>query len=318
MEFQPTHRAYTTVDPFKPSISYSIGQIQSSHKAPRDDTNLHSPPPQAAIHPRKHTGALQPSTGAAVGRRFEAPPGPCIPTAPSDIGLPAPHRIRMPNFEPPTDNQNLLPLDPDFSRASDPPIRLPPPHEFPDRNLDFQSRRHSRSPSPSNRWTHVPPTSPFNLRSPSPVRNFDFRPRHHHPRSPSSSERNGERSRSPRRRHSRSRSRTPIQVRGRSTRRSTSRSDDRPPPAMAPSPLSEPELPVPPSVASSIVTIRPGPWRSRSGSRNSTSGRSRSRTPPIIPYHSPELISLEPPQSRWPSGSPAPYPSVIPETYETR
>ena len=144
MEFQPTPRTYATVDPFKPSISYSVGQIRRSHRAHRDDTDLHSPPPQAASHSRNrhHTSAIQPSTDAAVGRRFEASPDSSITTASSNVGLPARHRIRVPRFEPPTDNQILWPLPPDsepVSRASDPPIRLPPPHEFQDQHLDFQS-----------------------------------------------------------------------------------------------------------------------------------------------------------------------------------
>ena len=297
MEFQPPPRTYATVDPFKPSISYSVGQIHRSHRAPPDDTDLHSPPHQAASHSRHHTGAIQPSTDAAVGRRFEASPDSSIPTASSNIGLPARHRICVPRFEPPTDNQILWPI--------------PLPHELSrDQHLDFQSRPHSRSPSPSNRWTHGPPTPPLVLPSsppqpPSPSRNFDSRSRHRS-RSPSSSERSRERSRSPRRRRSRSRSRTPIHLRG----RSTSRSDDRLPPAVVVSPLSAPEPPIPSSMASPIA-IRPSPLRSRSGSRRSRSERSRSRTPPIMPDHSPEFISFELPQSQRSSGSPTPYLHVI-------
>jgi len=285
MKFQPTSGTYAAVDPFKPSIAFSVARILGSQKAPRDNTDLHSPPPRrATVHSPQQLDAAQPSTNIAVDPKFEEPGDFYIPT-----GLP-PHEIRVPGFAPPLNNRIPGQLPPGWfqpvSKPSDSPIQVPP-HDFPHRlsesriididweransrrntsppqNLNFQSRRHSRSQSPPNRWRRRPPTPPLMRSSPPQAsasrvneqlhssERMNQPPTTSHltmPYAPSpsqypyfrsgyrsrssSSGRSRERSRSPRRRRSRSRSRrsrsrSPIQLRGsrsRSTRRSTSTS----------------------------------------------------------------------------------------------
>jgi hypothetical protein len=122
MEFQPTPGTYAAVDPFKPSISFSIKKIPGFQRAPQDDTDLDSPPPpRVAISTRRH-GSTRPLANTAVGPRYEAPPDAWIPTASSRIRLPPPHELRAPSFELPP---GFVPL-PDLwiPQASNSPIRL--------------------------------------------------------------------------------------------------------------------------------------------------------------------------------------------------
>ena len=68
MEFQTTPGTYASLDPFKPSISFSIKKILGSQRAPQDDTDLDSPPPRVAISTRRH-GAIRPPANTAVDPR---------------------------------------------------------------------------------------------------------------------------------------------------------------------------------------------------------------------------------------------------------
>ena len=246
MEFQPTPGTYAPVDPFKPSISFSIKKILGSHRPPQDDTDLNSPPP---VIPTRRHGAIRPPTNTAFGPRYEELPDAWIPTA-SRTGLPPPHGLRAPRFELPPDNW--------IPQASDSRIQIPDPHEFQVqgdfavmtdavsinsgqrntshyRNSDFRSRPRSRSSSPSdrNRRRRRPRSPSLSLRDSLPrfgssraneksrrKRNFGSR---HQSRSPSPSvERNRERSPSQRCRSCISRSRSPSRSRTRSKSRSRS------------------------------------------------------------------------------------------------
>ena len=123
MEFKLTPGTYAAVDPFKPSISFSIKKILGSQRAPQEDTDLNSPPPpRVAISTQRH-GATRPPTNTAVGPRYEASPDVWIPTASSRIRLPSPHELCEPRAE------LRLPPDDWIPQASNSLIRLPPPHE---------------------------------------------------------------------------------------------------------------------------------------------------------------------------------------------
>ena len=149
MEFQPTPGTYTAVDPFVPSISFSIKKILGSQRAPEDDTDLNSPPPTRVATSTWRHSAIRPPT---VGPRYEAPPNPWIPTASSIVRLPPPHaRTRS---EPLPDNR--IPYS---------PIRLPPQPEAP---LELRAPR--SEPLPNN-WIpyspiRLPPQAPLELRTP--------------------------------------------------------------------------------------------------------------------------------------------------------
>jgi len=335
MEFRPTPGTYAAVDPFKPSISFSIKKLLGSQRSSPDDTDLHSPPPRAAFSTRRYLSPIPRHATAAVDPSWAT----WVP-APSSPSL---DKVRIPGFQPPPDNW--------IPQASDSRIQIPPPHEFQDPDLHGHAlvndsiyslpaansanprrrdtspyqhsvrsrRRRSRSSSPSGRGRirPLPPSSPMMLRKPSPPTSlsraderlhFDFQLRHRS-RSSSPLERGRERSRSARRYHrSRSRSRSPVLFRrgSRSNRRSrspSSRSDNRAPMVIVPELSSEPLTLPPIAMAEPLIMAHPsiiGPssLRSSSASRSSSPKLSRSRTPPvIIPHHSPALISVERPQS---------------------
>ena len=253
MKFQPIPGAYAAIDPFKPSIAFSVKKLLGPQKAPQDDMDLNSPPPRVAISTGRHgASAIRPPTNTAVGARYEASPEAWIPTTSPRIRLPSPHELRADNSIP---------------QASDSSIRPPPPQDFqhvqgdlqsdwnnrppavrmdatstnsrqrntsPYQNSEFRSQHRSRSLSPSDRNRgRGRLRSPLTLRDSSQVGSSradeqpcrtSFRSRHHS-RSPSpSAEKNRERSSSQRRRRFRNRSKSPVQSRrsGRTTSRSHS------------------------------------------------------------------------------------------------
>jgi hypothetical protein len=284
MEFQPTPGAYAAVDPFKPSISFSIKKILGSQRAPREDIDLNSPPPpRVAISARRH-GAIRPPTDTMFGPMYAPAADSRISrTALSEIRLPPPHELRAPRSELPPDNW--------IPQPADSPIRLPLPHDFQHaqgdsqshwsnrppaarmdttstnsrqhntshyQNSEFRSRRRSRSLSYRSRGRHRPRSPPLSLRDSSPrvgssraieqlrqKRNFRSR---HQSRSPSPSvERNREsRERSPpqRRRRSRSRSRSPVRSRRRNRSGRRSSSSSSLSDASMAFPLFSPSVPV--------------------------------------------------------------------------
>jgi hypothetical protein len=141
MEFQPTPGTYAPVDPFKPSIAFSIKKILGFQRALPDDTDLDSPPPSppVAISTRRH-GAIRTPTNTAVGPRYEAPPdGWRMPTASSRTRLPPSHEPRTPRSELPPNNW--------IPQPSDSPIRLPPPHDSQHLQRDLQSHWSNRPPA---------------------------------------------------------------------------------------------------------------------------------------------------------------------------
>ena len=312
MEFQSTPGTYAAVDPFKPSISFSIKKLLGSQRPPRDDTDLHSrPPPRAAFSSRRYDSAIPPRATAAVGPRSWA-------TWVPSLSSPSFHEVRIPGSQPPpdswipqaSDSRIQIPLhnfqDPDLhghARGNDSIYSLPGPnaasprrrHESPDRRSVRSRRRRFRSSSPSSRGRERRrhPSSPLILRKPSPPtslsranerlhRNFDFRVRHRS-RSSSPLERSRERSRSARRHHrSRSRSRSPVRFRrSRSSRRSrnpSSRSDNTAPMVVVPelsleSPSAVMTLPL---FAMEDSSIMASPIIIEPGSRSSSAAR-RSR-----------------------------------------
>ena len=343
MEYQPTPDAFTAVDPFKPSISFSIKKILGSQRAPQGDTDLNSPPPRVAISTRRR--------GEFRAPRSELPPDNWTPQASDSPIRPYGSPIRLPR---PYDSPIRLPLPHDFQhvqgdlqshQSNRPPAVIMDALSTNSRqrntshyqNSEFRSRRRSRSSSPSDRsrGRRRPRSPPLSLRDSSlrigssranervrQKRNFRSR---HQSRSPSPSvEWNRERSPSQGRRRSRSRSRSPVRSRrSRSTRRSRSSSSlsavrasmalfyesprlvatEPPPPTTILPPSGVPVLVPPPSSLPSPIIIQPSSLRSSSDSRRPSSERSRSarahyRTPPpIIPPHSPVLITIEPPHS---------------------
>ena len=322
MEFQPTPGTYAAVDPFKPSISFSIKNILGSQRAPRDDTDLNSPPPPRVAIPTRTHGAIWPPINPAFSLRHEAP-RPAWRAVTPIVGLP-----------PPNDFQHVRrPLKSALKRStaggmdatSTDPRQRTTSHSQ-NSEFEFQSRHRSRSSSPSdrNRGRCRSRSPPLNLRDSSPQfgsSRVDEQPRQtrnsrsrHHSKSPSPSvERIRERSPSQRRRHSRSRSRSPVRSRRRKRgmrrhRSPSSRSDARapvvlipesspnsssaalpldPPPIVALPPSREPELtPLPSSLPSPII-IQSSPLVTsstsrRSSSERSTSARAQSRTPSSI------------------------------------
>jgi len=69
------HPATSTVDPFKPSIAFSVENILGTQKESRDDAELHSPPPRRAtlvqwIPTSSNMGLPPPNEGP----RFPLPP----------------------------------------------------------------------------------------------------------------------------------------------------------------------------------------------------------------------------------------------------
>ena len=333
MESQPTPGTYAAVDPFKPSISFSIKKILGSQRAPQDDTNLNSPPPRVAIPTRRH-GTIRPPMAMPPS---EAPPD-WVTTASSRIRLPPAHELRAPRSELPPDNW--------IPQASDLPSRLPLPHDFQHVQEDSQSHWSSRPPaarmnttSTNSRQHNIShQNSEFQSRGRSRSSSLSSRPdeplrqkkkfrSRHQSRSPSPSvERNRERSPSQR---SRSRSRSPVRSRRsrRSTRRSrsssmarrsdarapmvlipesssksnsaaprlvrTERSNERPPPIITLPPSGVLELAPLPSSLPSPIIIQPSSLRSSSDSQRSRSTRARSKIPPIISPY-PALIPIEP------------------------
>ena len=256
MEFQKNPGTYAAVDPFKPSISFSVKKILGSQKARRDDTDLNSPPPRRAAISTRRQGAIRPPTNTTVGPRFEAPPDAWIPAASSyGIRLPSPYEHRPGIFGPPipplpASDAPIASLPHDFMSVhrSDwsnrpPAARMDAPstnsrwrNTSPYENPDFQARRRSRSLSSSDRRRERrrsrspplilqnPPRVSSSQANEQPRRKRNFRSRPDlRPPSPSA-ERNGERFSSPRRQRSRLRSWSPVRPsrRSRSSSRSTS------------------------------------------------------------------------------------------------
>ena len=244
MEFQPTPGTYAPVDPFKPSIAFSIKKTLGSQRAPPDDMDLDSPP-RVPISTRRH-GDIRPPTNTAVGPRYEAPRAAWrIQTASPSPRFPPSHEPRTPRFELHPDNW--------IPQTSDSPIPLHdsqhlqghlqshwsdrPPAERMEatstnsrqrnasryQHSEFRSRRRSRSSSDRNRGrlrSRSPPSilGDSSLRSPSV-------------------ERNRERSSSQRRRRSGSRCRSPVRSRSRRRSRSTRRSRSSSSGSDAPAPM---------------------------------------------------------------------------------
>ena len=142
MEFQTTPGTYASLDPFKPSISFSIKKILGSQRAPQDDTDLDSPPPRVAISTRRH-GAIRPPANTAVDPRYEVSPDVWIPTPSSRIRLPPPHELSSPRAELRLPPDNLIPY------ASNSLIRIPPSHEFQQVHGGLQSHSSYRPPAAS-------------------------------------------------------------------------------------------------------------------------------------------------------------------------
>jgi len=86
MEFQSTPGTYAAVDPFKPSISFSIKKILGFQKAPRDDTDLDSPPPPRVAISTRRNGAIRPPADTAGSPRWQTALASSQPSTPQDCG----------------------------------------------------------------------------------------------------------------------------------------------------------------------------------------------------------------------------------------
>jgi len=294
MEFQSTSGTYAAVDPFKPSIAFSIKKILGSQKASRNDMDLDSPPPppRVAASTQRYGAVRLPADTAPDWATWR--PDPWIPQG-SDSSIRRSTPILCGNVQ--GDLQNYGSNGAAATRIGATSTNSHQHNSPPYQNSEFRSRGRSRSPSVSDK-NHNRGRSPSQ--------------RHRRSRTRSRSlvrSRSRRRSRSTRRSRSSSDARAPMVLIPQSPSESnsaaprlvrTEHSNERPPPIITSPPSRVQELAsLPPLLPSPIVIqSKPSSTSRRSSSESSKSGRSCSRTPlPIIPPHSPVLVPIESPRS---------------------